>query len=218
MFLKIGHRGARAYETENTIQSFKRAIDLGANAIEFDLQRTSDGQLIVSHDDNLKRVFGQNKIIDNTPLEELKALTSDQIPTFMEALEFIDHKVEKILVEIKKIGYEAEIIARVENSGLHDRIIIVSFHEASLAEIRKLDGRIEAGFIYTRYKNPVAAAAKLEAQYLLPLYSFTHTKNIEEAHKNGLKVLVWTVNSKEEADKYKSKGVDGIASDKPDIL
>lgn len=218
MFLKVGHRGAKAYETENTINSFRKAIALGANAIELDLQKTVDDELVVSHDDNLKRVFGQNVSIASSSLKELKALTSDQIPTFQEALEFIDRKVEKILVELKKPGCEKAVIARIRKAGLSDHIIVVSFHEESLAEVRRLDRNIETGLIYTRHKNPVDSATRLNTQYLLPLYSFTHTKNIQEAHKNNLKVVVWTINSKVDAEKYRAKGVDGIASDKPDIL
>jgi glycerophosphoryl diester phosphodiesterase len=58
----------------------------------------------------------------------------------------------------------------------------------------------------------------LKAQYLVPLYKLTHTKNIEDAHKNNLKVIVWTINTQHEAKQYRDKGADGIASDKPDIL
>jgi glycerophosphoryl diester phosphodiesterase len=59
---------------------------------------------------------------------------------------------------------------------------------------------------------------KLDARYLIPLYRFTHAKNVEDAHRNVLKVIVWTINTVEEAKEYKAKGVDGIATDKPDIL
>jgi glycerophosphoryl diester phosphodiesterase len=58
----------------------------------------------------------------------------------------------------------------------------------------------------------------LRANYLLPLYRFTHTADVKKAHENGLKVIVWTINKPEEVKEYIKKGVDGIASDKPDIL
>jgi glycerophosphoryl diester phosphodiesterase len=218
LFLRVGHRGARAYEVENTIESFRKAIELGANAIEFDLQQTADKKLVISHDDNLKRVFGQDVPINDSLLKDLKALTVDKMPAFQEALEFIDDKVDKIIIELKKEGYEKEVLRQIRKSGTRGRIIVVSFHESCLSEIRRSDKDIETGLIYARYKDPVASANKLKAQYLLPLYRFTHSKNIEEAHRNNLKVVVWTINSKEEAEKYRAKGVDGIASDKPDIL
>jgi glycerophosphoryl diester phosphodiesterase len=218
MFLKVGHRGAKAYEVENTLESFQKAIRLGANAVEFDVRKTKDGKLIVIHDDTLKRVFDKDVPVNQTTLKELKQLSENKIPTLTEALQFIDKRVEKILVELKEVGYEKRVLEVIKKEKLHDRVIIVSFHEQALSEVRKLDSKIETGLIYVKHKNPIAAALKLHAQYLVSLYRFTHTKNIEDAHKNNLKVIVWTINTKQEAKVYQAKGVDGIASDKLDIL
>lgn len=218
MFFKVGHRGARAYEVENTLESFQKAIELGANAVEFDVRKTKDGKLIVIHDDTLKRVFDKDVPVNQTTLKELKQLTENKIQTLAETLQFIDKRVEKILVELKEVGYEKKVLEVIKKEKLHDRVIIVSFHEQALSEVRKLDSKIETGLIYAKHKNPIATALKLHAQYLVSLYRFTHTKNIEDAHKNNLKVIVWTINTKQEAKVYRAKGVDGIASDKPDIL
>ncbi|MDH5768818.1 MAG: glycerophosphodiester phosphodiesterase [Nitrospirota bacterium] len=218
MFLKVGHRGARAYEIENTLKSYKKAIELGANAVELDVRKSHDGELIVIHDDNLKRVFGKDIPVTRMTLKELKQLTGDKIPTLDEALQFIDKKVEKILVELKEVGYEKKVLEVIKKENIHERVIIVSFHEIALVNVRKLDDNIETGLIYARHKNPINAAMKLNAQYLVPLYRLIHTKNIEDAHKNNLRVIVWTINTKQEAKQYRDKGVDGIASDKPDIL
>jgi glycerophosphoryl diester phosphodiesterase len=218
MFLKVGHRGARAYEIENTIESFKKAIELGVNAIGFDVRKTKDGKLVVMHDDNLKRVFGTEIAINQATLKELKQITENKIPTLAEALQFIDKKVEKILIELKEIGCEENVLEVIKKEKLHDHVIIISFYEEALSEVRRLDTKIETGLIYAKHKNPIASALKLDTQYLVPLYKLTHTKNIQDAHKNNLKVIVWTINTKQEAKIYIDKGVDGIASDKPDIL
>lgn len=218
MFLKVGHRGARAYQIENTLESFKKAIELGVGAVELDVRKSKDGRLVIIHDDNLKKVFGKDILVNQATLKELKQLTENKIPTLEEALRFIDKKVEKILVELKEVGYEKKILEVIKKEKLKDRVIIVSFHEKALLNMRKLDKEIETGLIYSRYKNPIDAALKLNAQYLIPLYRFTHTKNIEDAHKNSLKVIVWTINTKQEVKEYIAKGVDGIASDKPDIF
>lgn len=218
MFLKVGHRGARAYEIENTLESYKKAIELGANAIELDVRKSNDGKLIVIHDDNLKRVFGKDILVNETTLIELRQLTGDKIPTLEEALQFIDKKVERILVELKEVGYENKVLEIIKKENLNERVIIVSFHEPALLNVREVDGKIETGLIYAKHKNPIDAALKLKAQYLVPLYKLIHTKNIEDAHKNNLKVIVWTINTQHEAKQYRDKGADGIASDKPDIL
>lgn len=218
MFLKVGHRGARAYEIENTLGSFRKAIELGANALELDVRRSKDGKLIVSHDDNLKKVFGEDRPVSKTSLEELKRVTEGRIVTLEEALHFLDRKVEKILVELKEAGYEKKVLEVIRKEKLEDRVIIVSFLEEALAHVRELDKKIETGLIYAKFRNPMDAAMKLDARYLVPLYRFVHARDVEKAHKNNLKVVVWTINTAEEAKQYIDKGVDGIATDRPDIF
>ena len=218
MFLKVGHRGARAYEIENTLESFQKAIELGVNAIELDVQKSKDGKLIIIHDDNLKKVFSKDVFVNQATLKELKQSTENKIPTLEEALKTIGRKVEKILIELKEVGYEKKVLEIVKKEKLKDRVIIISFHEQALSNMKKLDKEIETGLIYSKYKNPVDAALQLNAQYLVPLYRFTHTRDVEKSHKNNLKVIVWTINTKQEVKEYIAKGVDGIATDKPDIF
>ncbi|HAM52790.1 MAG TPA: hypothetical protein DCP92_19620, partial [Nitrospiraceae bacterium] len=101
MFLKVGHRGAKSYEIENTLESFLRAIDLGVNALELDVRKSKDGKLIISHDDNLKKVYDEDIHVGEASLEELKRVTKNRIATLDEALHAIDGKVDRILVELK---------------------------------------------------------------------------------------------------------------------
>ena len=218
MLLKVGHRGAKAYETENTLESFRKAIELGANAVELDVRQSKDEKLIVIHDDNLKKVYGKDVRISDATLEELKQLTENRIVTLEEALRFIDRKVDKILVELKEVGYEREVLDVISKEKLNDRVIAVSFHEAALARVRDLNREIETGLVYTKIKKPIDAALKLNAGYLVALYRFVHRRDIAKAHKSNLKVIVWTVNRKDEAQEFIAKDVDGIATDKPDIL
>ena len=218
MFLKVGHRGARAYETENTIESFRKAIELGANAIELDVRLSLDGHPVISHDANLKKVFGKDAEVSGASLAELRKLTENRVVTLREALKFIGKDVEKILVELKEAGYEEKVLDVIRELGLVGRIIVVSFHEEVLARVRSLDSEIETGFVYTKFSKPIETALKLKVQYLVPLYRFVHRRDIAKAHKSGLKVIVWTVNSKMEADLLIAKDVDGIATDRPDIL
>ncbi len=218
MFLKIGHRGAKTYEIENTLESFKKAIELGANAVELDVRTSGDGELIISHDDNLKKVYGEDVRINGTTLDKLKELTGNRIATLNEVLRFIDGNVEKILVELKETGYEEKVLDVINKEKLKDKVIIVSFLGEALAQTRGLDGEIETGLIYAKIKKPVEAALKLNAQYLVPLYRFVHRRDVAKAHKSNLKVIVWTINTKEEARLYMAKDVDGIATDKPAIF
>ena len=218
--LRIGHRGARAYEPENTLRSFKKALEIGVDAIEFDVRKTLDNQLVVIHDADVKRTTNGKGLVADLTLKEIEALSTEKgekIPTLEEAFELLDSKV-KILVELKEQGYEEKVLSIVSAKKVEKNVIITSFLEPALKKIREINHEIETGLIYAKHPNPLKSASDLKANYLLPLYRFTHTANVEKAHQNGLKVLVWTINTKEEAEEYAKKGVDGIATDKPDIL
>ena len=218
--LKIGHRGARAYEPENTLRSFQRAIELGVNAVELDVRRTLDNEIVVLHNADVNKTTNGRVSVSELTLDEIKRLVTEKgekIPTLEEALQFLGKRV-KILVELKETGIEDKVLDLVHKKGLTDNVIVISFHEEALRKVRELDATVATGLIYVRHKNPVQAALDLKAEYLLPLYRFTHSANVKKAHENGLKLIVWTINTAEEVAEYKKKGVDGIASDKPDIL
>lgn len=218
--LRIGHRGAKAYEPENTIRSFRRALELGVNAVELDVRSTKDGELVVIHDAEVDRTTNGKGLVSDLTLSEIKKLLTEKgehIPTLDEALEFLDKKV-KILIELKETGTEEKVLDIIKKKGLEGNVIIISFHEEALRRVRELNDKVETGLIYVKHKDPVKAALLLRAQYLLPLYKFAHSILISRAHEKGLKVIVWTINTLEEALEYVKKGVDGIASDKPDIL
>jgi glycerophosphoryl diester phosphodiesterase len=218
--LRIGHRGARAYEPENTLRSFKKALEIGVDAVELDVRKTKDNQLVVIHDADVKKTTDGKGVVSELTLKEIKEFSTEKgekVPTLKEALDFLDKKV-KILIELKEEGVEEKVLSAVRENGLQKNVIIVSFIEEVLRKVRELNKEIETGLIYAKHKNPVKSALDLKASYLLPLYRFTHTANVKKAHENGLKVIVWTVNKPEEVAEYVKKGVDGIASDKPDIL
>jgi glycerophosphoryl diester phosphodiesterase len=218
--LKIGHRGARAYEPENTIRSFKRAIELGADAVEMDIRKTKDNKLVVIHNADVNKTTDGNGAVNELTLEEIKRLVTEKgekIPTFEEVLDAVGKQV-KMLVELKETGTEEQVLDLVRKKGLTENVIIVSFHEDVLRKVKELNDEVATGLIYVRHKKPIQAALDLKAEYLLPLYQFTHSANVKKAHENGLKVIVWTINNKEDVAEYRKKGVDGIASDSPDIL
>ncbi|MCL4373275.1 MAG: glycerophosphodiester phosphodiesterase [Candidatus Marsarchaeota archaeon] len=218
--LKIGHRGAGGDVPENTIASFAEAIKSGANAVELDVRSTKDNKLVVFHNEKVDKLTSAKGYVSDFTLKEIKAfdLKGERVPTLGEALDFIDSKVDKILIEIKEPGTEKSIIDEISKRKLNERSIVISFHEEALKKVRSIDKHIEIGFIYASYKDPIATAKSVGASYLLPLYRFTHSKDIERAHENGFKVIAWTINTKEEMEEFKKKGVDGIATDYPGIL
>lgn len=218
--LKVGHRGARAYEPENTLRSYKKALELGVNAMELDVRMTKDGEIAVIHDAEVDRTTNGKGLVSQLTMKEIKQLNTEKdekIPTLEEALDFLDKKV-KVLIELKETGFEEKVLKAVQKKGLEKNVITVSFLEDALRKVKELNEKVETGLIYAKHKNPVKTASDLKASYLLPLYRFTHTADVQKAHQNGLKVIVWTINKPEEVADYVKKGVDGITSDMPDIL
>jgi glycerophosphoryl diester phosphodiesterase len=218
--LRIGHRGARAYAPENTIASFKKALEIGVDAVELDVRKTKDNQLVVIHDEDIKRTTDGEGLVCKLTLKQIKGFSGEggeKIPTLEEALDFLDKKV-KVFVELKEEGIEERVLKVVHDRGLEKNVVIVSFLEDALRKVRELDGEIETGLIYAKHKNPLKSALDLKANYLVALYRFMHTANVDKAHQSGLKVVVWTINTPEEVAEYVKKGVDGITSDKPDIF
>jgi glycerophosphoryl diester phosphodiesterase len=218
--LKIGHRGARAYEPENTLSSFRRAVELGVDAVELDVRKTKDNEIVVIHNSDVNKTTDGSGSVNDLTLEQIKKLVTEKdehIPTLEEVLDAVGKRV-KVLVELKEPGLEEKVLELIRRKGLIGNVIIISFHEDVLRKIRELDDKVTLGLIYVRHKNPIQSALELKAEYLLPLYRFTHSANVKKAHEKGLKVIVWTINTKEEALEYKKKGVDGIATDRPDVL
>jgi glycerophosphoryl diester phosphodiesterase len=218
--LRIGHRGARAYAPENTIASFRKALEIGVDAVELDVRKTKDDQLVVIHDADVKRTTDGAGLVGDLTLKEIKGFSAEggeKIPTLGEALDFLDKKV-KVFIELKEVGVEGQVLSMVHGKGVEKNVVIVSFLEDALRKVRELDEDVETGLIYAKHKNPLKAALELKANYLVAFYRFVHTANVEKAHENGLKVVVWTINTPAEAEQYAMKGVDGITSDKPDIL
>ncbi len=218
--LKIGHRGARAYEPENTLRSFNRAIELGVDAVELDVRKTKDNEIVVIHNADVNKTTDGSGSVNELTLEEIKRFVTEKgekIPTLEEVLDSVGKRV-KALVELKETGIEEKVLDLIRRKGLIEKVIIVSFHEEALRKVRELNDKVATGLIYVRHKNPIQAALELKAEYLVSLYRFTHSANIKKAHEKGLKVIVWTINKEEEVEEYKKKGVDGITSDRPDIL
>ncbi len=118
--LRVGHRGARAYAPENTLASFKKAIEIGVDAIELDVRKTKDNQLVVIHDADVKRTTDGEGLVSELTLGQIKDFSaegSEKIPTLEEALDFLDKKV-KVLIELKEAGIEEQVLSIVHARGL----------------------------------------------------------------------------------------------------
>ncbi len=188
--------------------------------MELDVRKTKDNEIVVIHNSDVNKTTDGSGSVSDFTLEQIKRFVTEKgehIPTLEEVLDAVGKRV-KVLVELKEPGIEEKVLELIRRKGLMDDVILISFNEDVLRKVRELDDEVTLGLIYVRHKNPIQSALELKAEYLLPLYRFTHSANVKKAHEKGLKVIVWTINTKEEALEYKKKGVDGIATDRPDVL
>ncbi len=218
-FMIIAHRGASALEPENTIAAFRKAVDLGADAFELDVRKTSDGKLIVLHDDNLKRVANIDKKVSEltyNDIRSIKVFGKEPIPTLEEVLEIFANRIP-IFIELKDEGIEEEVVRLIQAYKAIDNVLIISFNYESLKRVKQINNSIDIGLLTYRYPIPIDEAIRMKAYAILPRYNIITPNIVREIHAKKLKVFTWTVNDVALALKMISYGVDGIATDNPGI-
>ncbi len=226
--LIIAHRGASEYYPENTLESFKKAIDLGADMIELDIRQTGDRLFIVFHDDCIS-----GKAIKDLSFKTVFRMglkMGIEIPTFEEALQLTRGKI-KLDIELKEKGQEKEIVELVSKYFNTKDFIISSFNHCSLKTIKNIDPHIEVGlilgnkqpksFFFSILLEPfsIKKSIKINSDFLIlhwKLLRFGIAFPLLRGHQK--KVVVWTVNSKKKLLKYlRDKRIHGIITDKPDL-
>jgi glycerophosphoryl diester phosphodiesterase len=229
--LRIGHRGAAAVAPENTIASFRRAVALGAQAVELDVQRTRDGHLIVMHDETVDRTtdgIGRVAELDLAWIQRLDAgswkgpeFAGERVPTLDEVIDAIAAPTI-LFVELKgpaalAPGIEEDLLRVVGRA--RSRVRVSSFDHRALARLRELDGDLPLGALFTGLPvDPVALARGCGATAIHPSFHYVVPDLVAEAHAAGLEVHAWTVNVPEDIAAVRALGVDGIFSDHPDRL
>jgi len=224
--LKIAHRGAKGYEPENTLKSFQKALDLKADGIELDVHLSSDGHIIVIHDETIDRTTNGKGLVNTFSLSELKAFLIDgeyQIPTLNEVFDLVDKKC-LINIELKGLGTAAKVVALIEEyiaekNWNYEDFIVSSFDWDLLQETSNLNSNILIGVLTEEdLAKALAFAEVIKARAINPDYQLLNAENVKQIQEKGLLVLPWTVDEEEDIQKIKSYNVDGIISDFPDKI
>jgi glycerophosphoryl diester phosphodiesterase len=235
-YLKFGHRGTPVYEPENTIPSFQRAISDGCNAIELDVYRTTDGHLIVFHDDTLERTTdGVGSVADKT-LEELQAVNAahlwpgrqEMIPTLESVVKALpDDTVFNF--EIKNFSFfseqrtELELVRFIHEHQLRDRVILSSFNPLNIWRVKMADPSIFTAYLWF---NPSVFTFRhpLGVHLCHPdiFHPFTEDVNWGVQFWSRIKRIpmhVWVVNNEEEMRQFaKDPNIKGMMSDDSKML
>jgi glycerophosphoryl diester phosphodiesterase len=198
------HRGASAYCPDNTMSSFKKAVELKADMLELDVQLTKDGQVIVYHDFFLDKKTNGKGFVHKHTLAQIQQLdagswfsekfTGEKIPTFEEVLAWSKGKKIWLNIELKQLEHLHEPLAKkvvqlVEEYQMADQVQIMSFNHASLVEVRQYSKKILTNVISaSRLINPVEYLRSMEAQVLnVPIFQLSPSL-VDELHLHGFYV------------------------------
>jgi glycerophosphoryl diester phosphodiesterase len=224
----VGHRGAMGHSPENTMASFQRGLELGADWIELDVHLSRDAALIVIHDETLDRTTNGHGLIREHTLDELKALDAgdgQRIPTLDEVLDWARERNTIVDIEIKNAplyydGIEQAVVEAVSRAHMIDRVIVISFDHAAVQRVKALDARLATGVLYACRPTDggVGLATAAGADAVLPHWAYVTAADVTAAHTYGLAIAPWVSSDPDVLKRLIAYGVDAIGTNHPDVL
>jgi len=217
----IGHRGARGLEPENTMRSFRKALELGVDYIECDVHMTKDGHIVLMHDHTVDRTTNGSGPVNSFTFDEIRKLDAgkgETIPTLQELLDLVRGKV-KLHIELKDESATEPTVGLVEKNGMVGEVFLTSGKTETLKRVRELNASISMEHIFGDPPDDgIARALSVGAKRVSCHISHLTREFVQKAHENGLHVIAWPPNSVEEAKKAVEYGADLICTDRPDIV
>ena len=228
--LLLGHRGARLPQVpENTLAAFDLALQAGCDGFEFDVRCSKDRQLVAVHDARLCGLLvagstyaelqqrWQERVVPKLSLTQRRSLSHEQLalPCLQDVLQrygtraFLD-------IELKVEGSEEAVLRMVADQRPR-RFIVSSFLPEVLSGLHQRDDEVPLGLICDNARQ-LAQWRKLPVSFVIPHYKLASQELIEDLHRGGKQVIVWTVNREEDVRRLVTWEVDGIVSDEPEML
>lgn len=237
----IAHRGDSAARPENTLAAFAGALEAGADVVELDVRLTRDRRVVVIHDPTLDRTTNGRGPVCELSLQELRALSAgypdrfgeafagERVPTLAETLHFLRGRA-RLVIEIKQDsaagppddddGIEALTLAEVHRAGAQRDVALVSFGTDVLRRCRALDPQVPRGHLFYRVSpgELLAAAAAIEADFVLPEKGLLTPELRERTRAAGLRVATWLVDDPAELPALLEYDLFGIGTNRPGAL
>jgi len=234
--LNFAHRGASAAAPENTLVAFELAAELGADGIELDVQLSRDGEVVICHDFNVDKTTNASGRVSDFTLSALKQMDAgswfgeefagETIPTLDETIERVGSRlllnVELKTGAIRANGLEEKVGDIIQKRDFHSRVIVSSFNPFALLRMHRVDPRIDLGLLHAPdlpfYLRDPWLRHLIPFQAMHPERKMADEAYMRWARKRGYRVNVWTVDDPDEMRRLISLGVNGLMSNKPDVL
>lgn len=229
-FINYAHRGASSYAPENTMVAFKKAIELGANGIELDLQQTKDGRIVIFHDKKIdKKSNGLGKIVDHDYIDLYNLdfgswfnikFKGEHIVLFDDFAKYFLNKNLTFAIELKNIGYEKQVLDIIKKYSDLNNIYITSFKFKALENVRKIDSDIKISWLIEEKINEdnLRKLLMINGNQICPEAINVTSKDIEMANSKGVGVRLWGVTDEEIMKKVYKLNIEGMTVNFPDKL
>ncbi|BFT73407.1 glycerophosphodiester phosphodiesterase [Paenibacillus sp. P36] len=225
------HRGSSKKAPENTLSAFRQAIADKAGFAELDVQETSDGVVMLMHDDSAQRTTGINKNMWEVTSSELKSASagnwfspkfkSDRVPTLDEVIELAKDRI-KLNIELKNNGHGVQLAQKtVQIIGAHEfekQCTVTSFDTGLLHTVKKMNPRIKTGLIISQKSETSSLWESQDYDVVSAAYPLVNDEFMREAASHNKEVYAWTVNDKPVMKRMLALGVTSIITDAPDEL
>jgi len=224
----IAHRGAPSHAPENTLAAFRAAIDQGATWLEFDVQMTRDGELVVIHDETVDRTTDGTGAVGDLTLAQVRALDAgggERVPTLREVVDLARAHGVGILPEAKAAqlypGIEERLLEVLAAAGVLDRAVVQSFDAGSLERLRSLAPDVRLCALYGLWRFDVRRPPG-DAEFVCPMAEMVllDPGMIRRAHREGRQAFVWfgMFENRFMFEAMRLFGADGVMSDDPAAL
>lgn len=234
--LNFAHRGASSYAPENTLAAFKLAQEMGADGIELDVQLSRDGVPMVCHDYDLTKTTGVSGLVNDYLAEDLRQLDAgswfdsqfadEHVPTLQEVIEGLNAEmlfnVELKTDAIRANGLEEAVAAVIKTNNLYDRLLVSSFNPLALRRLHRIDPAVDLALLHCDdtpiYLRRAWLRHLIPCQALHPEHTMIDAGYMRWARIKGYRVNTWTVDDPQEMRRLIDLAINGIITNKPDIL
>lgn len=220
----VGHRGVMSQAPENTLASFRLALDMDVDYLEMDLYLSKDDSIMVIHDATVNKTTNGSGLVNSLTYAQLRDLDAgskfssiykgEKIPTLYEVLMLAKGK-KPCMVELKQTGIERPVVALIQKLNMQDQIILASLRMNEIQTVKQLDSRIRVSYVtYAATKNDIDVLSSFKGESFAS-GDLPSIENIEYARSKGIVYYNWTVNDGDRMLLLMSKGVQGIITNTP---
>lgn len=232
MIKNYAHRGFSGEYPENTMLSFKKALEAGCDGIELDVHLSKDGEIVVIHDEKLDRTTDGVGFIKDYTYEELQTFNAahlyerkyeaQHIPSLREYLEWVKEEPIITIIELKTNcfeyeGIEEKVDALIKEYGLQEKTLMCSFNHLSMQRMKVLNSTLKCALLVECWMvNGGSYTVELGMECIHPLYFSMTPDRVKEIKAQGIEINAWTVNEEEGMYQMIENGIDGVITNYPD--